>query len=125
MNPSSIDLLVLEKKAAKNATKKLGPALKFAIDRTTYEKTGNAKRLAGSRAVFKDNRLQRITLRAPGYIFKQHYGFEGTKKNGITMRLKATGVLNVAVERSNVLDELINEISEARLSMVTSKINFQ
>lgn len=125
MIPSAADLYSLEKQAASNATKKLGPALKFAIDRTTYQKTGNAKKLAGSRAVFKDSRLQRITLRAPAYIFKQHYGFEGTKKNGINMRLKATGVLNVAVDRSNVVNELVNEISEARLSLVTSKINFQ
>jgi hypothetical protein len=125
MTPSFFDLLALEKQVANKAKKQLASALKFAIDRTTYKKTGEATKSAGSRAVFKDNRLQRITLKAPHYIFKQNYGFEGTKKNGINMRLKSTGVLNIAIERSNVLETLANEISEIRLSQVTSKINFK
>lgn len=125
MIASAVDLYNIEKAIASKGTKAISSALKFAIDRTTYKKSGEAIKLASSRAVFKDNRLQRLTLRAPHYIFKQHFGFEGTKKNGINMRLKPTGVLNIAVDRSNILETLADEIAEVRLSEVTSKINFK
>jgi hypothetical protein len=125
MIPSAVDLYNLEKAIASKGTKAIASAMKYAIDRTTYKKSGEASRTAGSRAVFKDNRLQRLTIRAPHYIFKQHYGFEGTKKNGINMRLKPTGVLNIAVDRSNILETLADEIAQVRMSEVTSKINFR
>jgi hypothetical protein len=122
--PSFIDLYLLEKDLASRSTSNLKNALKSSISSTTISRTGLALRTAGSRSVFKEERLQRITIRAPHYIFKNNFGFEGTKKNGVVMRLKATGVINMALEKSNVLDTLADGISEIRLSQVTSKINF-
>lgn len=122
---SAIDFYQLERKLANTATRSIANALKTAIDRTTQKKSGTALQQAGSRAVYKQERLQRITLKAPHYIFKQHYGFEGTKKNGINMRLKPTDVLNIAINSSNALEELIDGIGEIRADQVTAKINFK
>lgn len=123
--PSFVDLYFLEKDLANKATSSLKNALISSISSTTISRTGLALRTAGSRSVFKEERLQRITIRAPHYIFKNNFGFEGTKKNGVVMRLKATGVINMALEKSNVLETLADGISEIRLSQVTSKINFK
>lgn len=125
MIPSAIDLYNLEKQIANRSVTAIRTGTKRAIGETTNSKSGEALRQAGSRAVFKDNRLQRITIRAPHYIFKQHYGFEGSKKNGVMMRLKPTDVISKALEYSNVLETLADEIAEIRLSEVTSKINFK
>lgn len=124
MIPSAIDLYNLEKKAASNATRDIAKGLRYGIARTTHKKTGAALETAGSRAVFKDNRLQRVTIRSPHYIFKQHCGFEGTKKNGINMRLRATDVINYSLDQTNVLDTLADEIGNIRASQVESAINF-
>lgn len=125
MIPSAIDLYNLEKQAAGNATRSIRSGIRNAISKTTYKRTGDALNLAGSRAVFKDNRLQRVTIKAPHYIFKQHYGFEGKKKNGIMMRLRSTGVINIALDQTNVLETLANQIGNIRASQVESAINFE
>jgi hypothetical protein len=122
---SAIDRYNQEKKLAGVTTRALRSGLRYAIDRTTYKKSGLALNQAGSRAVFKDQRLQRVTLKAPHYIFKQHYGFEGNKKNGIMMRLNPTDVLNKAIEQANVLETLADGIAEIRMDQVTARINFK
>jgi hypothetical protein len=122
---SAIDRYNQEKKLAGVTTRALSSGLRNAIDRTTNRKTGTAVNEAGSRAVFKDQRLQRVTLRAPHYIFKQHYGFEGNKKNAIMMRLRPTDVLTKAIEQANVLETLADGIAEIRMDEVTARINFK
>jgi hypothetical protein len=122
---SAADRFLAEKKLAGQAVTALRSGMRYAIERTTNRQTGQAIKEAGSRSVFKEQRLQRLTLRAPHYIFKQHHGFEGTKKNGVNMRLKATDVLNIAIERANILETLSDGISEIRLDEVTSRINFK
>jgi len=121
----AVDLYQLEKGIAGKSTLAIKNALKQAISNTTDSRSGEALKQAGSRAVFKDNRLQRITIRAPHYIFKQQYGFEGVKSNSINMRLKPTNVISTALTTSKILETLADEISEIRLSEVTSKINFK
>lgn len=138
MIPSAVDLYALEKSLANRSTTALRTGLRNAIKSTTnsktyrtsgdktysYDNTGLAVNSSGARAVFKDKRLQRIAIKAQHYIFKQNYGFEGSKKNGVNMRLEATSVLLKALNDSNVLEDLADEISEIRLSEVTAKINF-
>lgn len=123
----SVDLYQLEKQLATRTTASLRRSIRSAIQQTTNSKTstGEALKRSGSRAVFKFDRLQRITIRAPHYIFKQHHGFEGPKKNRVNMRLKATGVITQAVNSTNVINTLADEISEIRLSQITAKINFK
>jgi len=119
----SFDLLSKEKVIAKKATKALRYNLRSAINQTTNKQTGLASK-AGSRAVFKYGRLQRVTLKAPHYIFKQHYGFEGQKSNGVNMRLRATDVLNKAIASGNVLENLADGIANIRSEQVLATINF-
>lgn len=121
----AVDLYQLEKQLAARTTASLRNSARSAIQQTTSSRTGEAMKQAGSRAVFKEDRLQRITIRAPHYIFKQQYGFEGVKSNGVNMRLKATSVITQALTASNILEKLADEISEIRLSEVTAKINFK
>lgn len=123
----AVDLYQLEKQLATRTTASLRNSTRSAIQQTTNSETstGEAIKQAGSRAVFKENRLQRITIRAPHYIFKQQYGFEGVKSNGVNMRLKSTSVITQALNASNILEKLADEISEIRLSEVTAKINFK
>lgn len=121
---SAIDLYNLEKQLAKKGTTALKVALKNAINSTVEIKTFAALNTANSRAVYKDQRLQRITIQAPHYVFKQNYGFEGSKSNGINMRLNQTDVLSKALDSSNILNTLADGIAEIRLSQVTTLINF-
>jgi len=135
----SVDLYQLERDLARKTTALIRGSLRSAIRSTvsdkktilsggktyTYDNTGNALKKSGSRAVFKYDRLQRITIKAPQYIFQQQYGFEGRKSNGVNMRLKATDVITQTLSSSRVLDTLADEISEIRLSQITAKINFK
>jgi len=121
---SAIDLYNLERQLATKGTAALKSALKNAINSTVGFKTFAALNQANSRAVYRDQRLQRITIQAPHYIFKQNYGFEGTKSNGINMRLKETDVLAKALDTSNILNTLADGISEIRLSQVAALIKF-
>lgn len=122
---SAIDLYNLERQLANKGTSALKIALKNAINSTVGIKSFESLNSANSRAVFRDQRLQRITIQAPHYIFKQNFGFEGSKSNGINMRLEATSVLSKALDSSNILNTLADGIADIRLSQVSALINFQ
>jgi hypothetical protein len=122
---SAIDLYNLERKAGGNAAKILRAGLRAAIAETVNTTEDGEARKATSRAVYKDNRLQRITIKAPHYIFKQHFGFEGRKKNGVNMRLRSTSVVSMALEKSNVLETLADDIANIRVDQFALKINFK
>lgn len=121
---SVIDLYNLEKQLGNKSAAALKTALKNAINSTVGALTFAALNTANSKAVFKDHRLQRIVIQAPHYIFKQNYGFEGSKSNGINMRLGSTDVLSKALNSSNILNTLADDIADIRLSQVTALINF-
>lgn len=122
---SAVDLYNLERKAGGNAAKILRVGLRAAISETFNTTAGGESRKATSRAVYKEDRLQRITIKAPSYIFKQHFGFEGRKKNGVNMRLKSTDVINKALLKSNVLEKLADDIANIRIDQFALKINFK
>lgn len=119
---SAVDIYMLEKKIGKEAADKLRDAFKQAIRDTINAKGPSLD--ATVTAKYKSERLDRLTFSAPHYIFKQHYGFEGTKKNGVNMRLAATNVLNIALAKSGVLDSLADNISNLRAEQVVTGINF-
>lgn len=120
-----IDLLQKEKEVARKSTAAIKSSLRNAIESTTKSRTETARRSASSRAVFKNDRLQRVTIQAPHYIFKQNFGFEGTKKNNVNMRLKATGVIDIALENTNAMDYMATAISLIRSEQVESLIRFR
>jgi hypothetical protein len=112
------DTLQQEKQLTSDAVKKLRVAVRNQISKTTNEKTGEALKIGGAGSRFKNNRLQRIVIQAPHYIFKQNYGFEGQKSNGVNQRLKATDVFSKAIEESNILEKLADDLSELRMEQV-------
>jgi len=112
------DTLQQEKQLTSDAVKKLRSAVREQISKTTNTKTGEALKIGGAGSRFKNNRLQRIVIQAPHYIFKQNYGFEGQKSNGVNQRLKATDVFSKAIEESNILEKLADDLSELRMEQV-------
>lgn len=123
-NLSATQLYDLEKKAGNRAARTLSGALRSAVAQTTNPVSFTAQKTTGAGARYKDNRLSRIAMRAPHYIFKQHYGFEGRKKNGVNMRLAPTNVINIALDKANVLESLADELADFRAEEVFTKINF-
>jgi hypothetical protein len=121
---STVDLYALEQAAGRKAAAAIRYQFKIGVKRTTKNPSANTLSATGSRAVFKDKRLQRVTMRAPHYIFKQHYGFEGVKSNGINMRLKNTSVLTYSLQNSRALETLVDTIADIRASQVIARINF-
>lgn len=121
----TIDILAREKEITAQVVKKLRGSVREQISKTSDSKSGQALRLGGAGSRFKHNRLQRITMSAPHYIFKQHYGFEGKKSNGVNQRLKGTSVFEKALESANVLEDLANNISELRIDQVAALIQFK
>lgn len=122
---SAVDLYNLERTAGANAAKSLRTSLRAAIAETVNLSDDGEAKKATSRAVYKDDRLQRITIQAPHYIFKQHFGFEGRKKNGVNMRLKSTDVISMALEKSNVMETLATDLGNIRVDQIALKINFK
>jgi len=120
-----VDNYLEEKRIGKTASQSVKAVLKRSIENTTDSKTGNAVRTANSRAVYKFQRLQRITIQAPNYIFKQNFGFEGTKKNGVNMRLKKTNVISKVLDGTNIIENLADAISNLRAEEVEALINIR
>jgi hypothetical protein len=121
----TIDILQREKQIASEAVKKLRGAVRQEISNTSNQRTGEALKIGNAGSKFKFGRLQRIIIKAPYYIFMQNYGFEGKKSNGINQRLKATDVFEKALESSNILENLADDISELRLDQVAALIQFK
>ena len=120
---SAVDLYMLERSIGTDAAKQLRAAFKSAIRETVDSKGESMKATVTAR--YRGARLDRLSFVAPHYIFKQHNGFEGSKKNGVNMRLQATDVLNKALEKSNILDTLADKISDLRAEEVITAINFR
>jgi len=120
---SAVDLYQLEKQLGAQAATSLRSAFKQAIQ-STVKSTGDSRK-ATVTAKYKQERLDRLTFSAPHYIYKQNYGFEGTKKNGVKMRLKATDVLSKAINNSGVLEKLADGITDIRAEQVFLAINFK
>ena len=116
----------LEKQAGQKAALFLRKSLKSEI-RNLFETTqGNSEMLRSTVASkMKGGELQRLVIKMPHYGFKQHFGFDGVKNNGVKLRLLSnTNFLNDALQANNALETLATEIGEIRGDEVVSKINF-
>lgn len=115
----------LEMLAGVKAAKHLQGALRTAIGAETIRHTGAMmKTRATAKKEKPDGRLQRIVIASPHYSFKLNYGFEGIKSNGVSMNLKPTNHLHTAIEQTNILNQLADEIGNIRADEVVASINF-
>ncbi|WP_299011994.1 hypothetical protein [uncultured Polaribacter sp.] len=116
----------LEKQAGQKASLVLRKSLKSEI-RNLFETTqGNSEMLRSTIvSKMKGGELQRLVIKMPHYGFKQHFGFDGVKNNGVKLRLLSnTNFINDSLKSKNALETLITEISDIRADEVMSKINF-
>jgi len=116
------DILAQEKVIGNRAATVLRRSFKNALKATTNV-TGESTK-ATVRSKYRHGRLDRLTFVAPYYQFMQHNGFEGSKKNGISMRLNPTNVLNIAIQESNVLEVLATELAGNRADEVILNMHF-
>jgi hypothetical protein len=94
------------------------------IKSKTKEGTGLALK-SDVKAFYKDGLLDKITLYTPYYIYPiLDYGFEGTKINGINMRLKAGRFLSDALENGKVIRDLADLIGKQRANDIMFRVAF-
>lgn len=92
--------------------------------KTSKGATGMALK-STAKPVFKHGLLERITLFTPYYIYPiLDYGFEGTKVNGVKMRLQAGKFLADALENGKVIQDLADVIGNQRADAILFRTNF-
>ncbi|MFV8336419.1 hypothetical protein ACNQF7_10090 [Flavobacterium sp. RSP29] len=78
-----------------------------------------------AKPIYKNGLLDRITLFTPYYVFPiLDYGFEGTKINGINMRLKAGRFLADSLENGKVIKDLADIVGNRRANDIMFRTNF-
>lgn len=115
-----------EKQAGQKAALKLRKSLK-SVTRSIFETTSGNSEILKSTVLsrMKGPELQRLVIKAPHYAFKQHFGFEGVRSNGVKLKLISNvGYLADAMQANNALEDLATEIGEIRADEVISLIKF-
>lgn len=110
----------------KLAAKKLQQSIRQVIAVETVRTTGSLMRSsvkAVSDKHLKD-KLDRLTISSPHYGFKLNYGFKGIKSNRVAMNLAPINHLHLAIERTNILNQLADDIGNLRADEVIAAINF-
>ena len=123
---ASVDFSELEKQAGRKAALKLRKALKNFIQKGFETTQGNSAILKSTVLSKMDGpELQRLVIKMPHYGFKNHFGFDGVRSNGVKLRLyRHEGFLTETISENSVLEELATEIGNIRADEVTAKINF-
>jgi len=121
---NNIDLTALEKKAGQKAARTLRRNLKSILATATTSQTGAMLSAVGAGIKMKHDTLDALVIKASSATFKQHYGFEGVKSNGVAMRMKPFNHFTNLFAGTKALDNLIDEIGELRAEEITSKIRF-
>lgn len=116
------NLTELEKKAGQKASRTLRRDFKSVLKASIVSRTGEMIRKAGTGVRMKYDALDSIVIRATPATFIQHYGFEGTKKNGVFMRLKSYGHFDHLFDKTNSLETLASEVAELRGEEVETNI---
>ena len=115
----------LEKAAGQKAALVLRKGLKSQI-RNLFETTQGNSQLLRSTIVskMKGGELQSLVVKMPHYAFKQHYGFDGVKSNGIKLQLLSnTNFINDSLKTNNALETLVSEIGNIRADEVMANMN--
>ena len=106
-----LDLFMLEKQAGTQFANRIKRNLLASIRSKTAKTKEGEKKGTGlalkstAKPIFKNGLLERITIFTPYYIYPiLHVGFEGTKANGINVRLKARDFIIDAVERGKAVE---------------------
>ncbi len=118
------DITQQEKAAGQKAAKALSRKLKLVLATSIKPSTPSVMlKAVGASAVIKYGVLDHIAIRSTSAMFKQHYGFEGIKKNGVHMSMKPFHHIDNLFS-GKILDNLIDEIGGIRAEEVASVIRF-
>ena len=118
------DITGQEKKAGQKAARTLSRRLKLVLSTATTRQSGIMLKGAGASAVMKFGVLDHIAVRATSATFKQHFGFEGIKSNGVRMKMKPFDHFENMFKGTKALEQLIDEIGEIRAEQITRNIRF-
>jgi len=112
----------LEKKAGQKAARTIRRNLRTQL--ASLKDTGLMLKLTGAGVKMRYGQLEAIVVRSSKAAFIQHYGFEGIKKNGVSLKLPAQEHFTKLFDHTNALEKLADEIGELRLTKITNKIHF-
>jgi len=110
------------------AAHQLQGALRAAIVSSGIETiAGTGRLIKTSATAVKDKttgQLDRIVIKSPRYGFMLNYGFEGIKSNGVAMAYHSRNHLHTAINQTNIINQLANEIGAIRADEVIAHIKF-
>lgn len=122
--------MAIDANAARERTKKESAAGQKAAQRLTgtlrqkanqfKTRTGALDKIKASKRM-RNGSLRAIAIQGPKHAYIQHYGFVGTKSNGVFQRLKATNFIVDAIGAGSI-DKLATQISEIRAEEVVANI---
>tara|TARA_R110000850_G_scaffold277151_1_gene424840 strand:- start:36559 stop:36939 length:381 start_codon:yes stop_codon:yes gene_type:complete len=112
-----------ENAAGLKAARGLRSELRREVQKQFENRSGELRLITAEPKSRRTGVLQGITIKAPHYAYKQHYGFTGRKSNGVFMRLQPKDFLQNAA-RGKSIDTLVDEISAIRAEEVVANINF-
>lgn len=114
----------LEKAAGQRASRTIRKDLRAVLGTLNISQGSTLLRSLRVTPVMKFDALDRVTIKTRDYIFKQHYGFEGIKSNGVAMSLKSYDHFGKLFDKTNALERLADEIAALRTEEVIAKIKF-
>ena len=118
------DLTVLELQSGRKHARTMKRDFKnVVLSAIKPSETSNFLRRTRFTPKMKFGELDRITIFTPHYIFKQHYGFEGIKSNGVRMSMRSFDHFGNFFNKTNALDELATDIAEIRGEEITAQIS--
>lgn len=118
------DIQAEENRIGQNAARSLKRQILALMGEKLSVREGIMRRGTTVRAQMKYGRLDRLVIESTKVSFIQNFGFEGTKKNGIAMSLKASKHLTLAIEDSSALERLATQLANLRGDEVTNVIRF-
>lgn len=122
---SEIDIFLAEKKVGTDFANRIKRNLLTSIKQNVKKGATGMALKSTAKPFYKNGLLDKITLYTPYYIYPiLHYGFEGSKKNGINFRVKARQFLSDAVENGKLVEDLATIIGDQRATAIMNRVAF-
>ena len=111
-----------EKAAGQKAARSIRTRLQKETNTLFERRTGRLQKTSVA-AKTKFGQLDRITITTPRYSFMHHFGY--TRKYGSRpITVPAKEHIGKAIDKSNALDRLADELGAIRVDEITAKIRF-
>ena len=121
---NNVNLTQLEKREGQKAARVLRRDLRAVLSVLNISESSTLLKKTSVQTKMQFDALDHLAIVTPHYVFKQHYGFEGIKKNGVKMSMKPFNHFITLFDKTKALDQLADAISKIRLEEITSKIRF-